>query len=80
MSKVCLAIPGEIIDIIKHQAKINIMGAEIIVNIQLIENPKVGEYVIVHAGCAIEKINRDYFNDLNNIFESIINEDEEING
>ena len=80
MSKVCLAIPGEIIDIIKHQAKINIMGAEIIVNIQLIENPKVGEYVIVHAGCAIEKINKDYFNDLNNIFESIINEDEEING
>ena len=72
MSKVCLAIPGEIIDIIKHQAKINIMGAETIVNIQLIENPKVGEYVIVHAGCAIEKINKDYFNDLNNIFESII--------
>ena len=80
MSKVCLAIPGEIIDIMKHQARINIMGAETIVNIQLIENPKVGEYVIVHAGCAIEKINRDYFNDLNSIFESIINEGEEING
>lgn len=72
MSKVCLAVPGEIVDLINNQAKINIMGAETIVNIQLIDNPKVGEYVIVHAGCAIEKINKDYFNDLNNIFEIII--------
>jgi len=42
------------------------MGVETTINIQLIESPKIGEYVLVHGGCAIEKINRAYFDDLFN--------------
>jgi hydrogenase expression/formation protein HypC len=37
----------------------------------LIENPKAGEYVLVHIGCAIEKIDEKYFNDLNEVFKGM---------
>ena len=71
----CLAVPGKIIDISGRCAKVNIMGMETIVNTQLIENPQAGEYVLVHVGCAIEKINKEYFNDLNDIFKEMAAED-----
>ena len=71
----CIAVPGEIIDILSTQARVTIMGVEAMVNIQLIENPKIGEYVLIHAGCAIEKINKDCFDDLFDIFNSIADED-----
>ncbi len=72
----CIAVPGQIIDISNIQATVNIMDVETAVNIQLINEPKVGEYVLVHAGCAIEKVDQTYFNDLSNIFKSILDKDE----
>lgn len=56
----CIAIPGEIIELKLNQAKVTIMGAEIMVNIQLIDNPEIGDFVLIHAGCAIEKIDKNY--------------------
>lgn len=76
----CIAVPGEIIDLFPPQARVKLMGVETTINIQLIESPKIGEYVLVHGGCAIEKINRAYFDDLFNIFISITDEDEKKDG
>lgn len=70
----CIAIPGEIVEIVINQAKIKLIGIETTVNIQLIENPKVGEYVLVHASCAIEKIDREYFNDIGNLFKTMVDD------
>lgn len=56
----CIAIPGEIIELTNIKAKVTIMGAETIVNVQLIENPKIGDFVLIHAGCAIEKVDKNY--------------------
>ncbi|WP_053956395.1 HypC/HybG/HupF family hydrogenase formation chaperone [Inediibacterium massiliense] len=72
----CIAVPGQIIDISNTQATVNIMDVETTVNIQLIHKPKVGDYVLVHAGCAIEKVDQAYFNDLSNIFKCILEKDE----
>ncbi len=72
----CIAVPGQIIDISTIQATVNIMDVKTTVNIQLIKEPKVGDYVLVHAGCAIEKVDQAYFNDLSNIFKSILDKDE----
>lgn len=68
----CLAIPARIIDIRENTAKVNIMGVESEVNIQLVENPKAGDYVLVHAGCAIEKIDTDYFDYLEEVFKPML--------
>ena len=68
----CLAVPAKIIGVEDYNAIIDIMGIESKVNIQLIENPKVGDYILVHAGCAIQKINTDYFEELQEIFQSML--------
>lgn len=76
----CIAVPGQIIDISSTQATVNIMNVETTVNIQLINEPKIGDYVLVHAGCAIEKVDQAYFNDLYCIFKGILEKDERKDG
>lgn len=67
----CIAIPGEIIDLTNDSAKVTIMGAEITVNIELIENSSIGDFVLIHAGCAIEKVDKNYFNEYFNLIKPI---------
>ena len=68
----CIAVPAQIIGVEDYNARIDIMGIESKVNIDLIEDPKAGDYILVHAGCAIEKIDTDYFEELQKIFQSIL--------
>lgn len=50
----CLAIPGKITEIKSStHAKVDFGGVFRSVNIELVK-PKVGDYVVVHAGFAIE--------------------------
>jgi hydrogenase expression/formation protein HypC len=70
----CLAIPARIKALEQYSAKIDIMGIESEVNIQLIDNPKEGDYILVHAGCAIQKIDSSYFNYLQETYKSILKE------
>ena len=72
----CLAVPAQVIEVNNYSATIDIMGLESNVNIQLIEDLKVGEFVLVHAGCAIQKIDKDYFEELQKIFQSILDSEE----
>lgn len=74
----CLAIPAQVISIDNYSAIMDIMGLESRINIQLIEELKVGDYVLVHAGCAIQKIDKDYFEELQSIFQSILNSEEKV--
>jgi hydrogenase expression/formation protein HypC len=53
----CLAIPGKILEISEDcKARIDYGGVIREANLSLIENPKVGDYVIVHAGYAIQTL------------------------
>lgn len=54
----CLAVPGKIIEIEndgKH-AIVDFGGAKRRVNIMLIPDVRVGDYVLVHTGFAIQKL------------------------
>ena len=51
----CLAIPGKIIKINGDKAVINYNGLEKSANISLVD-VQINDYVIVHAGFAIEKL------------------------
>ena len=53
----CLAIPLRIKSIEGNTAVCESMGMSRKVRIDFIESPEVGDYVIVHAGFAIEKLN-----------------------
>ena len=52
----CLAIPSKIIKIENNMATIDVDGVQREASLLLLEDAKVGEYVIVHAGFAIQKI------------------------
>ncbi len=57
----CLAIPGLIEEIEQDNlAKVNILGIERSVSIDLTPNAQVGDYVLVHAGFAIEVVDAQY--------------------
>lgn len=51
----CLGIPGKVISIEGEHAEIDYGGVIKRANISLV-TPSIGEYVIVHAGFAIEKL------------------------
>jgi hydrogenase expression/formation protein HypC len=55
----CLAIPGKILEIYKDgtSALVDFDGLQQNVIIALLLNPQVGNYVVVHAGYAIEQMN-----------------------
>ena len=55
----CLAIPMRVIEIKGQEAIAEIGGIKRKANIQLVENVKVGDYLIVHAGFAIEKLDEE---------------------
>jgi hydrogenase expression/formation protein HypC len=52
----CLAIPSKIVKIEDDVGVIDVEGVKKEVSLFLIEDPRVGDFVLVHAGFAIEKI------------------------
>lgn len=54
----CLSIPAEIKSIDGDMAKVSIGGTIVNACLQLIENPKVGEFILLHSGFAIERLSK----------------------
>ena len=52
----CLSIPARIISIDGDMAEVSTGGAVFKAGLHLIENPVVGEYILLHAGFAIQKL------------------------
>jgi len=56
---VCLAIPSKITHIENDMATIDVDGVQREASLLLLEDAQVGDYVIVHAGFAIHKIDEE---------------------
>lgn len=52
----CLAIPVKILKINKELAEVEISGLKKTISLQLLPEAKTGDYVIIHAGFAIQKL------------------------
>ena len=56
----CLGIPGEVIELHPEQsdlAKVNVSGVRRMINIGLLQDPPApGEWVLIHVGFALSKI------------------------
>ena len=55
VADMCLAVPGKLIEIEDEHAIVDYGGVRREINISLVE-VNVGDYVIVHAGFAIQKL------------------------
>jgi len=73
----CLAIPAKIVEIYSDTAKVDFgAGTMREVNISLVD-AKVGEYVIVHAGYAIEVLDQKAAEETLALWNEILNKYEE---
>ena len=52
----CLAIPSKIVEIKEGMATIDVDGVQRKCSLMLVEDAKIGDYVIVHAGFALHTI------------------------
>ena len=66
----CIAIPGKVTAIQGNTAKVDFKGNLVNVHIGLVE-PEVGQYVLVHAGCAIEVMEQEKAQGVIDLFVSL---------
>ncbi len=55
----CLAIPSKLIEIDNNAGIVDVGGLKRQVSLLLLEDARVGDYVIVHAGFAIHKLDEE---------------------
>ena len=58
----CLAIPGqvvEIVDEVNHLARVEVGGVRRNVNVGLLDDVGPGDWVLIHVGFAISKVDED---------------------
>jgi hydrogenase expression/formation protein HypC len=55
----CLAVPSKIIEMNNGVAKVDVDGVVREASLMLLDDAKIGDYVIVHAGFAISKVDEE---------------------
>jgi len=70
----CLGIPAKVIEIDNNKyGKVDYMDTQVKCNFALIEDIKVGDWVIIHAGVAISKLNEDEARETFDLLKEYIN-------
>ncbi len=68
----CLAVPGEVIELEEGvSAVVDIAGARRRVSVALVDGVAVGDYVLVHAGFAIEIVDKQEAERTMELFEEL---------
>lgn len=68
----CLAVPMKISEINANaMGVVNLDGTQYEADLSLVESPRVGDYVIVHAGYAIEKLDVDEAEERLSLFKQL---------
>lgn len=55
----CLGIPGKVIEIERNVAKVDVGGVSRDISLDLCPDVSVGEYVLIHTGFAIQKVDEE---------------------
>ena len=64
----CVALPGKVIEIKDRDAVVDFNGNQVTARAGLVD-VKVGDYVLVHAVCVIQKVTQQDMEDLKNLKE-----------
>jgi hydrogenase expression/formation protein HypC len=57
--KMCLGLPGKVLKIENKTCLVEIMGVTRDISIELLKEVEIGDYVLIHAGCAIQKLDEE---------------------
>jgi hydrogenase expression/formation protein HypC len=55
----CLSVPGKIVRIKKNMARVDVGGTLRDISLDLCPEVSMGEYVLIHAGFAIQKVDEE---------------------
>lgn len=55
----CLAVPARIVALAGDDATLDAGGVRVTGNVALIENPQVGDWVVLHTGVALTRLDAD---------------------
>ena len=66
----CVALPGKVIEIKERDAVVDFSGNQVTARAGLVD-VKVGDYVLVHAGCVIQKVTQQDMEELRNLKEQM---------
>lgn len=66
----CVAVPGKLVAINGDKGTVDFSGNTIDINISLVK-AKVGDYLLVHAGCALEVLQKERAEELISIFKEL---------
>ena len=70
----CLAIPAKIIKINKKTATVETLGVRKEIDISLVPGARTGDFVIVHAGFAIQSIDKEDAVSIQNYWKEYLDE------
>lgn len=73
----CLAIPAKVVSLEGSIAKVDMMGNERAIGTDLVPEVKIGDYVLVHAGFAIEVIEKEIAQETEALWMEVANAYEE---
>jgi len=73
----CLAVPMKVVEIEGPVARVEEAGVSREVRVDLVEGVQVGDYVIVHAGLAIERLEPEEAEETLRLFEQLFPESAE---
>jgi len=67
----CIAIPGKVIEIYDYEALVDFGKVQKRVNTSLIEDIRINDYILVHAGYGVEKMNEQEALDTLDVFKML---------
>jgi hydrogenase expression/formation protein HypC len=75
----CVAVPTKVVSVKDDEAVVDLSGARRAVSLLLMQDPvKVGDYLLVHAGFAIQKVEEDYAKETLRLFNKMMGTEEKL--
>ncbi len=66
----CVALPGRVVQVNDKEAVVDFNGNQVTARTGLVDI-KVGDYVLVHAGCVLQKVTPADAEDLHDLMEDV---------
>lgn len=66
----CVALPGRVVEIREKDAVVDFSGNQVVARMGLVDI-KVGDYVLVHAGCILQKVSTEEAESLTELMEDV---------
>ncbi len=68
----CLAIPAKVLEVEFPFATVSLGGAQRKARVDLLDDVKPGDYVLVHVGLAIQKVSEEEVREIERLWEELL--------